>query len=373
MKVFALLLASSLAVAGADIIVQDNFIDHALAADVNAQLSSASTSSFRNALVNVPGHLYQRLLSVIMPEQADAAASAATTTMHVVPGRGEHKSVHAHKDSYACGQGGLPTEAQVGVMYLEGDGKMIFTHEMTGEKTVVDVMPGRLISWDNAVYTHALEAGALPRRMLGPMAFKDGALHAVGVLDSFIDSFDGVLPFDGILYQAYASNLLVAAGGWVTVTVDFVVTEWPTACGDSDRRSRRLADGGSVPLTELELTCTAIINDGVTPTSKYNHTSPSSSPKQKQFGGAGKYDQDEVTLKFSKLTPQTWKPRLTYDLENDGNTVMWTLPEDSTLLNKQYKMTSKFYVGKNLNSGDEIIFIIEISNVFTEELVVTVK
>lgn len=158
----------------------------------------------------------------------------------------------------------------------------------------------------------------------------------------------------------------------MTVFVDFVVTEWPTACG------RRLLDDGapppspaptSAPLTELELSLTTIINDGVTPTSKYNYNSPSS---PKPFG-AGKYDQDEVTLKFSKLTPQTWKPRLTYDLENDGNTVVWTLPKDGVLFNKQYKMTSKLYVGKNLRSGDEIIFIVDISNVFTEEVVVTVN
>jgi hypothetical protein len=172
----------------------------------------------------------------------------------------------------------------------------------------------------------------------------------------------------------------VGAGGWVTVTFDFVVTEWPTTSpdgddGDARRHHRRLADtdGGPVPLTELEVSITAIINDGVTPTGKYNHTSPSSSPKQKHFGGAGKYDQDEVTFKHSKLSPQTWKPRLTYDLENDGNTVVWTLPKNGIAFNKQYKITSKFYVGKDLRSGDEIIFMVDISNVFTEEVVVTVK
>lgn len=197
---------------------------------------------------------------------------------------------------------------------------------------------------------------------------------------------DSLLPCDDILGQVHTSSLLVGAGGWVTVTVDFVVTEWPTTSpdGDRDARSRhhRGLDGipppspspTSAPLTALEVTCTTVTPERVaTPLGKYNHTSPSSSPKQKQFGGAGKYDQDEVTLKFSKLTPQTWKPKLTYDLVNDGSTVVWTLPKNGIAFNKQYKMTSKLYVGKNLRRGDEIIFIVDISNCFTEEVVVTVK
>jgi hypothetical protein len=195
---------------------------------------------------------------------------------------------------------------------------------------------------------------------------------------------DALLPCDGILGQVYTNTLLVAPGGWLSLYVDFVLPEWPTACddGDSDaidnRRHHRRLDGAPAPapLTELEVTVTTVIDDndrGFTSLGKYNHTSPSSSPKQKQFGGAGKYDQDEVTLKFSKLTPQAWKPKLTYDLVNDGNTVVWTLPKNGIAFNKQYKMTSKLYVGKNLRSGDEIIFTVDISDIFTEEVVVTVK
>lgn len=322
---------------------------------------TSSSRGFRNAMVNVPGHLYQRFLSFIQPDQAEGTFDAAQ--MQVFPGRGERKSVHAHKDFHD----NMPAEAQVGVMYLEGDGKMTFTHDETGEKTEVDVMPGRFISWDNTVYTHTLEAGVLPRRMLGPMTFKDGAFHSVG-------SPIPILPSDDYYAQAYVSSLLVSAGRFLTVTFDFVLTDWPTGRFDDGRKL--ILDGVPPPLDELVFTCTAILDGDIIPTSYDKHNSSSSHDdnsmsKSKSFG-KGSYDPEDVTVRSSKLTPQTWKPRLTYDVEDDGNTV-WTIPEEDTVLDKQYKVTTKYYVGKELESGDEIAFVINFSDLFQEEIVVTVK
>jgi hypothetical protein len=65
----------------------------------------------------------------------------------------------------------------VGVFYLEGqEQRMFFRHGITGEEHGVDVKRGRLIAWDNQVYTHRLDAGGSTalRRMLGPMTYMEG-------------------------------------------------------------------------------------------------------------------------------------------------------------------------------------------------------
>lgn len=54
-----------------------------------------------------------------------------------------------------------------------------FIHKETGEETVVDVKPGDLVSWDNVAYEQTATGAA--RAMLGPMAFKGGALVEVCV------------------------------------------------------------------------------------------------------------------------------------------------------------------------------------------------
>lgn len=54
-----------------------------------------------------------------------------------------------HQD-HADGGCGPAGEATVGVLYLGGDGKMEFVHMATGNATVVDVKPGRVLAWDNA-------------------------------------------------------------------------------------------------------------------------------------------------------------------------------------------------------------------------------
>ena len=68
----------------------------------------------------------------------------------------------------------------MGLVYLDGNGRMTFTHDATGKETVVEVKPDRFLSLDNAQYTHKLEAGSIPRRILGPMAFRDGIMQSIG-------------------------------------------------------------------------------------------------------------------------------------------------------------------------------------------------
>lgn len=187
----------------------------------------ASSSRFRD-MVDLPSSLYGRLLSVLQPGAEGCNLQA--------PVRGEQGPVHAHKDRFADGS---VAASQVGLVYLEGDGRMTFTHDATGEQTVVDVEPGRFLSWNNAEYTHVLEAGVTPRRMVGPMAFKDGLLQSIGG--------------GGLLAQGYVKPLIVTPGRVFTVTVDFVVL--------SLDNGRRLADSSSVP-TEVDVSVRGLKGEG---------------------------------------------------------------------------------------------------------------
>jgi hypothetical protein len=51
------------------------------------------------------------------------------------------------------------------------------------QERVVDVKPGRFVSWHNSEYTHRVDAGSTGRYMLGPMALLDSVLLPVGGLD----------------------------------------------------------------------------------------------------------------------------------------------------------------------------------------------
>ena len=117
----ALLLATAAAatfcLSRADILVQDGFLDETTVADVAQQLPGAPR--FRD-VVDLPSALYGRLLSVLQPGAEGRNLQA--------PVRGEQGHVAAHKDHFADGS---MAAAQVGLVYLEGDGRMTFTHDAT--------------------------------------------------------------------------------------------------------------------------------------------------------------------------------------------------------------------------------------------------
>jgi len=218
----ALLLAAAaaafcLTAARAHITVQDNFLDEAAREDILAQLPAQAR--FKHTL-DVPGQLYQRLLSVLHPTNTDLSLTETS-----VPTKGEGRLVPAHKDVF--GDSSM-TEGPVGLVYLEGDGRMLFQHDVTGEETVVDVQPGRLLSWDNRVYTHTLIPGNMPRRILGPMAFRDGGMQSIGD------------PTPRVLAQAYAHSLSVRAGGIAKVTLNFVVLDVEGGVNGRKRAMRNL-------------------------------------------------------------------------------------------------------------------------------------
>lgn len=172
----------------------------------------------------MPSILYGRLLSVLQPGAEGRNLQA--------PVRGEQGPVAAHKDHFADGS---VAAAQVGLVYLEGDGRMTFTHDATGTETVVDVKPGRFLSWNNAEYTHVLEAGLAPRRMLGPMAFKDGLLQS-------IEGGPRPPPIDYVA-QAYVSPLEVRPGGTFTVTLDLLIKEFDPSFDEFVVSVRRMGKG----------------------------------------------------------------------------------------------------------------------------------
>jgi len=161
--------ALCLTVTRAHIVVQDNFVDEAARQNLLSQLPDQAC--FKHTL-DLPGQLYQCLLSVLHPTNV-----AEVTVETAVPAKGEWRALAAHKDSF---DDESVVGGQVGLVYLEGDGRMIFQHEATGKETVVDVKPGRFLSWDNAIYTHTLIPGNTPRRLLGPMAFRDGGMKSIG-------------------------------------------------------------------------------------------------------------------------------------------------------------------------------------------------
>jgi len=49
------------------------------------------------------------------------------------------------------------------------------------------------------------------------------------------------------------------------------------------------------------------------------------------------------------------------------------LPEEGLVLEKQYKITWKIRVGRNVGSGTELPLLVGIEDLWAEELVVTVK
>ncbi len=208
----ALCLPSALA----HITVEDNFVDDAVREDILAQLPEQTR--FKHTL-DLPGQLYQRILSVLHPSNTDLSLTETS-----VPTRGEGRFVSAHKDVF---EDRSTVEGPVGLIYLEGDGRMLFQHEVTGEETVVDVRPGRLLSWDNSIYTHTLIPGDMPRRFLGPMAFRDGGMQSIGGPAPTPAPSPAPTPAPSpgvsVIAQAYTNTLSVSAGRIIRVTLNFMV------------------------------------------------------------------------------------------------------------------------------------------------------
>jgi len=188
----------------AKIVVEDNFIDETTREALLAQLPS-EMHRFKHT-VDVPGNVYKRLLSVLHPENSEVFPSQLTA-----PAKGQKGMVAAHKDTF---EDSSLADRQVGLVYLEGDGRMQLKNDLTGEETIIDVKPGRFLSWDNRHYTHQLLAGSMPRRILGPMAFRDGGFQSIGGGDR-----------NRFIIQARAHHLFARAGKTVRVTADLVVLD----------------------------------------------------------------------------------------------------------------------------------------------------
>lgn len=67
-----------------------------------------------------------------------------------------------HKDQVVGSGGRTLAPGLVGVVYLAGEGRIVFT-DKTGLEHAVDVKPGRLIAWPNEDVYHRLEADAAGR------------------------------------------------------------------------------------------------------------------------------------------------------------------------------------------------------------------
>lgn len=191
------------------ITVRDLLLDEGMAGAILAQHPDAANGKarIRDYMVDLPVDLYQRVLAVIEP---NATATAVRNTQ--APVRGEGQPIRAHKDKHADGN---VVQGPTSLLYLEGDGRMVFRHDVTGAETAVDVKPGRLLVWPNHLYTHMMEAGRVPRRMVGPMVFRDNMLQSIGNPTG-----------THFIAQARAQPLFVEPGGVATLTMEFMVVAW---------------------------------------------------------------------------------------------------------------------------------------------------
>ncbi|GAB5037310.1 Hypothetical protein NocV09_07100180 [Nannochloropsis oceanica] len=315
----ALCLPSALA----HITVEDNFLDEAAREDILAQLPGQTR--FKHTL-DVPGQLYQRLMSIINPSNTDLSHTETS-----VPAKGEGRFVPAHKDVF---EDNALADGQVGLVYLEGDGRMLFQHEVTGEETVVDVQPGRLMSWDNSVYTHTLIPGDLPRRILGPMAFRDGGMQSIGSEAT------------RTVAQASTNSLTVRPGRIIKVNLKFIVLD------ENPIRKRAVR---KLENEDLVIGCGLMDQN------------------RRMLGGRNKTTNanDDITFVNSKLKPNFYKPKLTFN--NTLDAVYWTLPSETTKILHPYKITWAFRVGKGVPSGTVVPIGVVIEDDNTPEFLVELR
>ena len=82
--------------------------------------------------------------------------------------RGDHPD---HADHDVTGNGG-PVDGRVCLLYLSGQGALVFTDVNTGQERRVEIAPNRAVSWPNTQHTHRVEAALghadEPRLMIGP-------------------------------------------------------------------------------------------------------------------------------------------------------------------------------------------------------------
>lgn len=293
--------------AASSLVMEDEFVHPTELAVLTTKLpiagptGAAAAGPFRKA-IDVPASLYARLLKVL-------AADAPAAEMTVVPAKAEHGHVPPHQDHLADG---AVAQGTVGLVYLAGDGQLTFTHTATGEETVVDVKPGRLLTWDNAAYTHTLVAGESPRAMLGPMTFKDGAFTAVG--DFFCCVFG----------QLHFKALLAKPGSIVTAMADIVVTGPRSVGAPRDLVASLTHDAAAGRLTLLQ-----------------------ASVSPKKFG--------------PKLQPS-----------QVGNTINFTIPAAQVQAKKEMTIVYKFRLARDAPSDTELDFRF-IAGTLTDTVTVVVK
>ncbi len=140
----------------------------------------------------VPRGVAARLATALVHRRLRLDSAADTTLasgLHLTVTE-RQKGFGNHKDRYRTALADEPrvvVEGQVGVLYLGGDGRMVFTRDATGQETSIDIRANRFIAWNNSDYTHRVEqpAGGMPRRILGPLtrsaAANSGSSGLVGV------------------------------------------------------------------------------------------------------------------------------------------------------------------------------------------------
>ena len=134
--------------------------------------------------------------------------------------RGDHPD---HADVTGCGG---PVDGRVCLLYLSGQGALVFTDVNTGQERRVEIMPNRAVSWPNTQHTHRVEAALghadEPRLMIGPH-FSDtsvgGKLVRCG-MQAFIPSGNDLLVLGAVVVIGTPIAAVGAvAGGVVAATL----------------------------------------------------------------------------------------------------------------------------------------------------------
>jgi hypothetical protein len=123
--------------------------------------------------------------------------------------RGDHPD---HADVTCCGG---PVDGRVCLLYLSGQGALVFTDVSTGKERRVEITPNRAVSWPNAQHTHRVEAApgraGETRLMIGPY-FADSSAGGDGQLARCM-SPKGMFPTGGDLAGLGRFLLLMAVAG----------------------------------------------------------------------------------------------------------------------------------------------------------------
>jgi len=170
------------------VIVQDGFVQGNLCEQLRAQMTKGSwelcaASKTLEKPAAIPASLHARVMSVLQTGCVDEASPESARALDqgqefdaqgtvYVPARVSAVGVQLHQDRYAGEKSSL-VKGLVAVVYLAGGGRMTFVDEKTGGvHREVDIVPGRLIAWENTQLWHKVDVGdkAEPRVMLGPMS-----------------------------------------------------------------------------------------------------------------------------------------------------------------------------------------------------------